>query len=744
MSDHTREPPVHRARAQAADTTAQISESAGARKPHSIEDLMQLRAHIDQELDQRLTQQLCLMLADVVGSTSFFQQHGDVQGRLFVQRHHDTLTPVISEHRGRVIKTIGDAVMAAFEHPKDAVDCAIAIQRTLWQANQQSSDRKSLQTKISLHYGTALVEDQDIYGDLVNMSARLNSLVEADQVLISHDVYEPIKGDATLTVLPLKAVQWREGEQGFAVYEVVWRQPDDASALPTAFREFSGSYHACFYCGLHEHAVTVCPSKQLSRNARRLQRLGYLPLTQVLKRFQQQDLNILGEEEARGQDAFEAFYEISLPYQLRFLIRVWLATDDDWNALERQQTAQTSALAGSHLWMGYDCLRVGRFDEAKKYFLTARDASPGDYRPHVGLGFWAMESDSSHAALQHWRHALSMTKTGLQTAYLHLLIHRLYALNGKTAQAQLELKKAMRRSLHLPEVQYRQLALTVKEDKADQILGKLEKLIRNDRTVYLKVLLDPAFTSLRDQLSQLLTKLLQEARDASLEHMRRITTELNSLRPWYRQPEKELQQIDQAIGVMREHIKAESYFGYCDALQEGENIPQRIDTTLARHKDHLRNEFTATLDKIKQRLSLISTTSRRSGKGKIADRLTTLHAEAARLQKLQVLRSANQFWDAWMELQTLKAEVESLHPDSSWHGLVPPGARSVLGSCLTFGSIGSLVVDNGLVGIIGYLSYFSGQQIPVDQLLVILGLGALGGFVCGNILGWAVRWYNNP
>ena len=99
------------------------------------------------------------MFADVVGSTSFFQKYGDVQGRLFIQRHHDILSPLVSAHGGRVVKTIGDAVMAAFEEPQRALDCALAMQQKLWETNQNQPEEEDprLQTKISLHYGSALV-----------------------------------------------------------------------------------------------------------------------------------------------------------------------------------------------------------------------------------------------------------------------------------------------------------------------------------------------------------------------------------------------------------------------------------------------------------------------------------------------------------------------------------------------------------------------------------------------------------
>ena len=305
---------------------------------HTVEELMQLRAQIDQELNQRLSQTLCLMLADIVGSTAFFQKHGDVQGRLFVQRHHDLLTPLISQRQGRVVKTMGDAIMAAFADPTQAFECALTIQQTLWDARQRGAEEMSPQTKVCLHYGSALVEANDIYGDLVNMSARLSDMAEPDQILISQTVYECVKDRQDPPMLPLPTRDWRAGERGIPVYEVLWQQPDDTASKPLGFRNFDVTYQACFYCGLQEHQVTQCPSKQLTSYIRRLNQLGYLPLPEIFMLFQHAELNTVVLEQTRGSKIFEAFYEISLPYQLRFLTKVWLASSEDWSSLERQQT----------------------------------------------------------------------------------------------------------------------------------------------------------------------------------------------------------------------------------------------------------------------------------------------------------------------------------------------------------------------------------------------------------------------
>jgi class 3 adenylate cyclase/tetratricopeptide (TPR) repeat protein len=706
----------------------------------TVEDLMRLRSQIDQELTQRMSQTLCLMLADVVGSTAFYQQHGDVEGRLFVQRHNDILTPLILQQNGRVVKTIGDAIMAAFESPVNAFDCAIAIQHTLSEKRSQSPDNMLPQTKISLHYGSALVETNDIYGDLVNTAARLSAMVEADQILISQTVHETVKDRQDITILPLAARGWKPGERAIPVYEVLWQQPTDTDQQPPQFRTFNNKYQACFYCGLQEHEVTQCPSKQLTGPARSLQQLGYLPLPEILALFQQEDLNTVVSEPPKGNKMFEAFYEVSLPYQLRFLTKVWLATSEDWSSLERQQAATVQPLAGSRLWMGLDCLRVGRYDQARTFLLSSLESNPGDYRPYVVFGLIALEKADPHGALQQWRKGLGLAKSTLQTAYIHLLMHRLYMSNGKTQLAQQELQKALSSDPYLCEAKYRQLALHVRGDHEPEIIPRLRKLIEDDRGVYLKVLLDPAFAPLRDRIHQLLSTLCQEARTEALRRIRDATEQVSSLREWYPRVEGEFATVAETLERLRQHMKSNSYFGYRDAMHDSDILLQKSQNMLSNRKTSLQHEYVAALTIVHKRLADLGLSKQAARDAKLSGRLATLNKDRRRLQSLTTFKTAKQFWHAWDAMLKLKTAVQELSPTEGRQTGLIPGKQQLL-SLTLFGVGGSILVDTALFALFGYLTYASRTRLSEGQLLLFLVLGALGGFALGGGLGLLLQWY---
>src|SRR5690349_20984472 len=85
-----------------------------------IQELLQARTQADQELEKMRTP-ITILFSDIKGSTPYFEKKGDVEGLAMIQRHNELVIPVIEKCGGRVVKTIGDAVMAAFREPVSAV-----------------------------------------------------------------------------------------------------------------------------------------------------------------------------------------------------------------------------------------------------------------------------------------------------------------------------------------------------------------------------------------------------------------------------------------------------------------------------------------------------------------------------------------------------------------------------------------------------------------------------------------------
>jgi class 3 adenylate cyclase len=190
-----------------------------------IEDLLRQRSELLEEIDQKLriyTREVTLLFTDIVGSTRFYERMGDIVGRQMVQAHFDLLFPIVASHAGRVIKTIGDSIMASFEDPARALACTISMQRAIADHNAAaSSDALRFRVRMGLHFGTAVVEDRDVFGDTVNTAARVESRADGDEILISGAVRE--RADAGVPLVFLGAETVKGKEQAVDLYVVDWQ-----------------------------------------------------------------------------------------------------------------------------------------------------------------------------------------------------------------------------------------------------------------------------------------------------------------------------------------------------------------------------------------------------------------------------------------------------------------------------------------------------------------------------------------
>jgi class 3 adenylate cyclase len=134
---------------------------------------------------------ITFLFTDLKGSTALYDQIGDPQAYFLVRQHFDTLGHVIQGHAGAIVKTIGDAVMAAFMNPLDATRAALEMLRDIEAFNRNISDKLVL--KIGIHSGHSIVvnlnDRLDYFGQTVNIASRIQGLADAGEIYISQDVY---------------------------------------------------------------------------------------------------------------------------------------------------------------------------------------------------------------------------------------------------------------------------------------------------------------------------------------------------------------------------------------------------------------------------------------------------------------------------------------------------------------------------------------------------------------------------
>src|SRR5438270_5243410 len=112
--------------------------------------------------------------------------------------HRKLIDSLIEQHRGRFVNSAGDSVLAEFVSVVNAVQCAVEIQNTLKAENAEVPPDRRMQFRIGVNLGDVMVEGEQIYGDGVNVAARLESLAEPGGICISGTVHEQILDKLTL------------------------------------------------------------------------------------------------------------------------------------------------------------------------------------------------------------------------------------------------------------------------------------------------------------------------------------------------------------------------------------------------------------------------------------------------------------------------------------------------------------------------------------------------------------------
>jgi TolB-like protein/Tfp pilus assembly protein PilF len=138
-----------------------------------------------------------ILSADVAGYSRLIEE--DEAGTLTAlrERRKQVIEPLVAEHNGRVVKLMGDGVLAEFASAVAAVECAVEMQRRMTAANNGSIG-KPIVLRIGVNLGDVVVEDADLYGDGVNIAARLQAMAEPGEVWIAGNVHDQVEKKLSL------------------------------------------------------------------------------------------------------------------------------------------------------------------------------------------------------------------------------------------------------------------------------------------------------------------------------------------------------------------------------------------------------------------------------------------------------------------------------------------------------------------------------------------------------------------
>ena len=175
-----------------------------------------------------------ILVADVVGYSRLMEL--DEVGTLTaLKAHRDELfDPVIAEHRGRIVKLMGDGTLVEFASVVDAVTCAVAIQKRMAGRGDSVAGDQPIELRIGVHLGDIIGEGEDIYGAGVNVAARLEGLAEPGGICLSGDAYRQVRGKVEADFEDLGEREVKNLAEPLRVYRVALERLSSAAAPRTA------------------------------------------------------------------------------------------------------------------------------------------------------------------------------------------------------------------------------------------------------------------------------------------------------------------------------------------------------------------------------------------------------------------------------------------------------------------------------------------------------------------------------
>lgn len=177
---------------------------------------------------------LAILFADISGSTRLYELLGDSNARLRIADCLRTLGQVVVEHGGKVVKTIGDEVMCTFPDVEAAVIAACGMQEMFndRQVDENDDAAIALSLRIGLHAGPTLVESTDVFGDAVNVAARMVAQAKVGQIITTRVVIDRLPPFLRGNTRLIDHAPVKGKKDTFELFEVMWQQDDVTRMSP--------------------------------------------------------------------------------------------------------------------------------------------------------------------------------------------------------------------------------------------------------------------------------------------------------------------------------------------------------------------------------------------------------------------------------------------------------------------------------------------------------------------------------
>ena len=184
----------------------------------------------EERVERRLT---AILAADVAGYSRLMglDEEGTLAGLKTLRR--EVADPKIKEHRGRIVNTTGDGLLSEFASVVDAVRCAVEVQREIAARNTGVQADRRIDFRIGINLGDIMIDENDIFGDGVNVAARLEALAEPGGICVSRVVRDQVRDKLAISFEDMGEQQVKNIARPVRAYRAVLAERADRPSIPS-------------------------------------------------------------------------------------------------------------------------------------------------------------------------------------------------------------------------------------------------------------------------------------------------------------------------------------------------------------------------------------------------------------------------------------------------------------------------------------------------------------------------------
>ena len=539
----------------------------------------------------------------------------------------DLVIPIIYEQTNRLAAKSRVELISVFEDPITPVEVAREVLQTVRQHNTGKNADEAIQFQVFINTEDKKRVDAKEAGieNAASVKDGFADVIQPNEVYVTARTYDLIRNLDQIE--GESAALTREGRT--SLYRIEWKAPqkEQKEKLLRLRKELGhGKSPPCFYCSSRRHSVGDCPSKTIWESPNGLRELG---------NFSFKDINALiaehinaitrpytptesdehiNRKSGRSDMIFNAFYEISNPFQLHFLRRIWLSSATRWNTFEKEPKNRKG---GGQLWNGLDCIRVSRLDQAETLLRDEEQKYPKDFRVHTAFGFLAVEKGNFTGALSRFANAMICARSILQKSYISLLASRIYEVNNRLDGARQKVEEALEMTPDWLEAMYRKAVLMIKMGEYYPGMEELKRIIRKEPNFYVRVLLDPDLAVIEDQVESFLRELFGEAQNKAAENKSKSEEAVEKIKEWFGVTDEKYTSTQADMEKITAHEESNSYIGYIDAASLEDHIFSRSEMILKNHRKRVKRNLSVLISSIEGNIDYIKNHPCRKKLGKL-------------------------------------------------------------------------------------------------------------------------------